>query len=95
MKNTKPAPSAKNTLDFGRDIVAGVFNNTNFGYELVYFLVSPDAKPLPRRAVLSGRDVMDAIDRAAHEHDLAQAFSKELKAARALLTATDCQVVVA
>lgn len=92
---TKPAPTTKNTLDFDTDIVAGVFNNTNFGYELEYFLVPPGAKPLAVGAVLSGRDVMGAIYEAAHYHGLQRTFSKELKAASALLTATDCQVVVA
>ncbi|NDC24663.1 hypothetical protein EB118_18200 [bacterium] len=95
MKNTKPAHTAKKTLDFDTDIVGRLFNNSNFGYELEYFLVPQGAEPLAAGAVLSGRDVMAAIEEAADWLRVKRVFSKELKAARALLLNRGCRVVLA
>ncbi|NBU17600.1 MAG: hypothetical protein EBS48_11455 [Actinobacteria bacterium] len=95
MKNTKSAPTAKKTLDFDTDIVGRLFNNSNFGYELEYFLVPPGAEPLAGGTVLTGRNVLAAIEEAADWLRVKRVFGKELKAARALLTKPNCRVVLA
>ena len=95
MKNTKPAPTAKKTLDFDTDIVGRLFNNSNFGYEIEDFLVPPGGAPLNCGTVLSGRDVLGAIEEAADWLRVKRVFNKELKAARALLMKRGCRVVLA
>ena len=79
------------TLDFHTDVVGGLFNNTNFGHEIEHFF---PAGGLAAGTVHQGPVVLDAIEEAAHYHGLQRTFSKEIEAARALLTERGCRVVI-